>query len=189
MEIFYGRYLSRLLCSLGPGTLSNGLCTGGAAAVHGAERHRARPRLFTPPREGHPPCRRSAERRLTGMCPPSLFNSFCSIASALAAPLSADSAAPSRSPQITVFIYEGGENQYNTKQWLIGLRARCAERSRLYIMYGGQANGQCACRQMDCKHLPCVIIALETRTHTQTHYTGAYTQPERTVIKYFSTYV
>lgn len=41
-------------------------------------------------------------------------------------------------PQITVFIYEGGKNQYNTKQWLIGLRVRCAERSLLYIMYGGR---------------------------------------------------
>lgn len=30
------------------------------------------------------------------------------------------------------------KNQYNTKQWLIGLRVRCAERSLLYIMYGGQ---------------------------------------------------
>lgn len=33
---------------------------------------------------------------------------------------------------------KGGRNQYNTKQWLIGLRVRCAERSLLYIMYGGQ---------------------------------------------------
>lgn len=71
-------------------------------------------------------------------CTPSLFNSFHSIASALPSPLFADSAALSLSPQITVFIYEGGKNQYNTKQWLIGLRVRCAERSLLYIMYGSQ---------------------------------------------------
>lgn len=32
----------------------------------------------------------------------------------------------------------GKKNQYNTKQWLIGLGVRCAERSLLYIMYGGQ---------------------------------------------------
>lgn len=33
---------------------------------------------------------------------------------------------------------EGKKNQYNTKQWLIGLGVRCAERSLLYIMYGGR---------------------------------------------------
>lgn len=53
-------------------------------------------------------------------------------------PLCRHHSTQSLSPQITVFIYEGGKNQYNTKQWLIGLRVRCAERSLLYIMYGGR---------------------------------------------------
>lgn len=67
-----------------------------------------------------------------------LFSSLHSIAFALPSPFSRHSGTQSLSPQITVSIYEGGENQYNTKQWLIGLRVRCAERSLLYIMYGGQ---------------------------------------------------
>lgn len=53
--------------------------------------------------------------------------------------LFADTAAlglsPLKSPSSSM---KGGKNQYNTKQWLIGLRVRCAERSLLYIMYGGQ---------------------------------------------------
>lgn len=67
----------------------------------------------------------------------SLFNSLRSIA--LPSPFSRHHGTQSLSPQITVSIYgRGGKNQYNTKQWLIGLRVRCAERSLLYIMYGGQ---------------------------------------------------
>lgn len=38
-KIFYGRYLNCLLCSLGLGTLSNGLCTGGAGAANNTERY------------------------------------------------------------------------------------------------------------------------------------------------------
>lgn len=68
----------------------------------------------------------------------SLFNSLHSIAFALPSPFTRHSGTQSLSAQITVSIYEGGKNQYNTKQWLIGLRVQCAERSLLYIMYGGQ---------------------------------------------------
>lgn len=53
--------------------------------------------------------------------------------------LSPDTAAlslsPLKSPSPSM---RGVKNQYNTKQWLIGLRVQCAERSLLYIMYGGQ---------------------------------------------------
>lgn len=69
---------------------------------------------------------------------PSLFNSSHSIAFALPSPFTRHSGTQSLSPQITVSIYERGKNQYNTKQWLIGLRVQCAERSLLYIMYDGK---------------------------------------------------
>lgn len=137
MEIFYGRYLSCLLCSLGPGTLANGLCTGGAGAVH----HTEHDPVFSPRRA-------RATLRAAGALKGGLqvcvllhsepFQFFPLHCFGPPPPLFADSAALSLSPQITVFIYEGGKNQYNTKQWLIGLRVRCAERSLLYIMYGGQ---------------------------------------------------
>lgn len=68
----------------------------------------------------------------------SLFISLHSIAFALPCPFTRHSGTQSLSPQITISIYEGAENQYNTKQWLIGLRVQCVERSLLYIMYGCQ---------------------------------------------------
>ena len=134
-------YLNCLPCSLALTTLSNGLCIGGTCMVHNIQHYWTWPCLS---RRGRPPSSHPAEKRVTGMrlsvsfSMQSLFNSLHSIASALPSPFSRHSGTQSLSPQITVSIYEGGENQYNTKQWLIGLRVRCAERSLLYIMYGGQ---------------------------------------------------
>lgn len=75
-------------------------------------------------------------------------------------PFTRNSGTQSLSPQITVSIYEGGKNQYNTKQWLTGLKVHCAERSLLYIMYGGQLMVNVLADKWTVKHLPCVTIAL-----------------------------
>ncbi|CAF99503.1 unnamed protein product [Tetraodon nigroviridis] len=82
----------------------------------------------------------------------------------------------SLSPQITVFIYEGGKNQYNTKQWLIGLRVRCAERSLLYIMYGGRLmvsvladKWTVSISPVRSSHRGDALSFLHTHTHTHTH--------------------
>lgn len=55
---------------------------------------------------------------------------------------------------------EGGrKNQYNTKQWLIGLGVCCAERSLLYIMYGGRLMVSVLADKWTVSISPCVSIA------------------------------
>lgn len=67
----------------------------------------------------------------------------------------------------------GEKNQYKTKQWLTGLGVRRAEKVTAIHYVWWPANGQCACRQMDCKRLPCVSIgrvargAVRTRANTR----------------------
>lgn len=141
LRIFQGLCLNCLPCSLALSTLSNGLCIGGTYMSRHFQRLLNVTLSFI---GGWPPSSHCAENAATGMCPcPSLHWAFSILYTPLLLPsplLSPDKAALSLSPlkSPSPSMEGGGKNQYNTKQWLIGLRVQCAERSLLYIMYGGQ---------------------------------------------------
>lgn len=102
----------------------------------------------------------------TSFWPRRPFNSLHSAASLLSPRLSpADEAALSLpQTQITVSICarrveEGGEEK-SIRHQTMAYRPKAAPRRKVtaihYVWW--PANGQCACRQMDCKHFPCASI-------------------------------
>lgn len=142
LRIFQGRTSNCLPRGLTLTSLSNGLCIGGTYMVNNSQHYWTWPCLSF---RGWPLSSYSAGKGATGMsrclCPsPHWVFSILStpLLFALPSSFSRHSGTQSHSPHITVSIYDRGKNQYNTKQWLIGLRVQCAERSLLYIMYGSQ---------------------------------------------------
>lgn len=168
-------------------TLSNGLCIGGTRAVHNTERD-----PFLSYRGGPAPLAGIRRCFLASFSPRGPFNSLHSAASLPSSPL----ASPLRQTRGTqsptdsnhrLHLREegrggvgrgrrGGEEksiQHQTMAYRPG-GAVCRKVTAIHYVWG-PANGQCACRQMDCKHLPCVSIAWVASggAHTRANTKGA----------------